>query len=75
MIGKQIFKQPQIEGDSVKSVTEKLIPLLQSEGIIVDKYDLPEWPNSPDRYTYKLNETLDQFTHEQPEVLNFGEHQ
>ena len=75
VIGKQIFKSPCPKGDSIVSVVKELVPLLQTEGIAVDRYDVIEWPNSPDRYIYKLNGTQDQFTHEQPEVMNFGEHQ
>lgn len=75
IIAISVFQHPQVQRESVKAVVHDLLPLLKQEGIVVDRYELIEWPDSPDRYTYKLDPEEEKFTHNEPETMNFGEHQ
>ncbi len=74
-IGKQVFHFPSCIAKDRESVIQAIFPALLETGLLVDVYTLPEWPQSPERFTYKWNPEDNSFQKTDSEIMNFGEHQ
>ena len=74
VIGKRVVQSPSCTGKTPQELIRAALPYLQEEGVVIEVFDVINYPESPERITYKYDMENEKVVRSEAEVMDYGEH-